>query len=45
MSHWMSLDSTPWCLKPGGSRITISNEAPEDTPVAYVRYRIPSLGV
>ena len=45
VSHWMSLDSTPWCLKPGGNRLTISNEAPEDTPVAYVRYRIPSLGV
>lgn len=45
VSHWMSLDSVPWCIKPGGSRITIRNEAPEDSPVAYVRYRIPYLGV
>ena len=45
VSHWMSLDSTPWCIRPGGNRIQIRNEAPEDTPVAYLRYRIPYLGV
>lgn len=45
VSHWMSLDSTPWCLRPGENRVTISNEAPEETPVAYIRYRVPFLGV
>lgn len=45
VSHWMSLDSTPWRLQPGNNRMTIQNEAPEDTPVAYIRYRIPSMGV
>lgn len=45
VSHWMSLDSAPWCLKPGDNRIVIANERPEDTPVAYIRYRVPSLGV
>lgn len=45
VSHWMSLDSTPWCLKPGGNHLAIRNDKPEDTPVAYIRYRVPSLGV
>lgn len=45
VSHWMSLDSTPWCLKPGENRLAIRNDKPEDTPVAYIRYRVPSLGV
>lgn len=45
VSHWMSLDSEPWGLKPGLNQVAITNDVPEDTPVAYVRYRIPSLGV
>ena len=45
VSHWMSLDSEPWGLLPGRNRVTISNEVPEDTPLSYIRYRIPSLGV
>lgn len=45
VSHWMSLDSQPWGLAPGYNQIVVSNEVPEDTPVAYVRYRLPVLGV
>ena len=45
VSHWMSLESVPWSLRPGITQISITNDVPEDTPVAYLRYRIPSLGV
>ena len=45
VSHWMSLDSVPWALRPGRNQVAITNDQPEDTPVAYLRYRIPSLGV
>lgn len=45
VSHWMSLDSDPWGIAPGSNRIAITNDVPEDTPMAYIKYRIPSLGV
>lgn len=45
VSHWISLDSVPWGLVPGGNAVAISNEVPEDTPVSYIRYRVPYLGV
>lgn len=45
VSHWMSLDSEPWGLRPGRNRVVITNEVPEDTPLAFIKYRIPSLGV
>ncbi|OUN05497.1 hypothetical protein B5G43_12480 [Flavonifractor sp. An92] len=45
VSHWMSLDSTPWALTPGENRLAVKNEVPEDTPVAYIRWRVPSLGI
>lgn len=45
VSHWMSLDSAPWGLRPGSNQVVITNEVPEATPVAYIRYRVPSLGV
>lgn len=45
VSHWMSLDSQPWSLRPGRNQVAIANGVPEDTPVAYIRWRIPSLGV
>lgn len=45
VSHWMSLDSAPWGLRPGENQVVITNEVPEATPVAYIRYRVPSLGV
>jgi len=45
VSHWMSLDSEPWSLEPGGNQVAIYNDVPEDTPRAFVRYRLPSLGV
>lgn len=45
VSHWMSLDSQPWSLQPGTNQVAIANDVPEDTPAAYIRYRIPSLGV
>lgn len=45
VSHWMSLDSEPWGLQPGVNQVAVTNDVPEDTPVAYFRYRIPSLGV
>lgn len=45
VSHWMSLDSEPWGLTPGENVIVISNDAPEDTPVTFLKYRIPYLGV
>lgn len=45
VSHWMSLDSEPWAIRPGRNRVAITNDVPEDTPVAYLRYRVPSLGV
>lgn len=45
VSHWMSLDSEPWGLHPGQNSIAVTNNVPEDTPVAYIRYRVPSLGV
>ena len=45
VSHWMSLDSHPWALEPGVNYVAITNDVPEDTPAAYLRYRLPSLGV
>lgn len=45
VSHWMSLNSEPWGLQPGRNQVVVSNDVPEDTPVAYIKYRIPSLGV
>lgn len=45
VSHWMSLDSEPWGLQPGRNEIAVTNSVPEDTPMAYIRYRIPQLGV
>jgi len=45
VSHWMSLTSEPWALVPGWNHVVISNENPEDTPLAYLRYRLPVLGV
>lgn len=45
VSHWMSLDSEPWGLEPGSNRVAITNEVPEATPVAFIRYRLPSLGI
>ena len=45
VSHWMSLDSQPWALRPGPNQVAIANDVPEDTPVAYIRWRVPSLGV
>lgn len=45
VSHWMSLDSEPWGLQPGYNQIAVTNNVPEDTPLSYIRYRIPSLGV
>lgn len=45
VSHWMSLDSEPWGVVPGRNVLTIANDEPEDTPVAYIRWRLPVLGV
>lgn len=45
VSHWLSLDSQPWGLRPGVSQVAITNDVPEDTPLTFLRYRIPSLGV
>lgn len=45
VSHWMSLDSEPWAMGPGDNQIAIYNDVPEDTPRAFVRYRLPYLGV
>lgn len=45
VSHWMSLDSEPWGLAPGLNQVAVTNNVPEDTPVAYIKYRVPSLGV
>ena len=45
VSHWMSLDSEPWGLRPGANQVVIANEEPEATPQAFIRYRVPSLGV
>lgn len=45
VSHWMSLNSEPWGLIPGRNRVVVSNNIPEDTPIAYIKYRIPYLGV
>ena len=45
VSHWMSLDSEPWGLAPGKNQVVISNNIPEDTPISYIKYRIPYLGV
>ena len=32
-------------LELSGFEVAIANDVPEDTPVAYIRWRIPSLGV
>ena len=45
VSHWMSLDSEPWDVVPGRNQIAIYNDVPEDTPLAFVRYRFPVVGV
>lgn len=45
VSHWISLDSVPWGLRPGRNQVVVTNDVPEDTPVAYVKYRVPSLGI
>ena len=45
VSHWLSLDSQPWAIQPGGNQIIITNDVPEDTPLTFLRYRVPSLGV
>jgi len=45
VSHWMSLDSEPWDVVPGKNQIAIYNDVPEDTPLAFVRYRLPIVGV
>lgn len=45
VSHWLSVDSDPWGLAPGENVISIANEHPEDTPVTYIKYRLPYLGV
>lgn len=45
VSHWMSLDSQPWGLRPGPNQIAVTNEVPEDTPLAYIRYHLPVMGV
>lgn len=45
VSHWMSLDSEPWGLRPGHNQVAITNEVPENTPLAFIRCRVPSLGV
>lgn len=45
VSHWLTLDSEPWGLAPGENIITISNEIPAETPLTYIKYRIPYLGV
>lgn len=45
VSHWLTLDSDPWGLIPGENVISIDNEIPDDTPVTYIKYRLPYLGV
>ncbi|SBW02684.1 hypothetical protein KL86CLO1_11682 [uncultured Eubacteriales bacterium] len=45
VSHWLTLDSEPWGMAPGENVITISNEIPAETPITYIKYRIPYLGV
>lgn len=45
VSHWMSLDSEPWGIQPGRNTVAITNEVPEATPLAFIRWRVPSLGV
>ena len=45
VSHWLSLDSQPWAIQPGSNQIIITNDVPEDTPLTFLRYRVPSLGV
>ncbi len=44
-SHWLTLDSEPWGLVPGENIVTISNEVAEETPITYIKYRHPFLGV
>lgn len=45
VSHWLTLDSDPWGMVPGENVITIANEIPADTPITYIKYRLPFLGV
>lgn len=45
VSHWLTLDSEPWGMVPGENVVTISNEIPAETPITYIKYRIPYLGV
>lgn len=45
VSHWLTLDSEPWGMVPGDNIITIANEIPAETPVTYIKYRLPYLGV
>lgn len=45
VSHWLTLDSDPWGLLPGDNRVEINNEIPQDTPVTFIKYRLPYMGV
>lgn len=45
VSHWLTLDSEPWGLIPGQNVVSITGGTSDDTPVTYIRYRVPYLGV
>ena len=45
MSHWLTLDSDPWGLVPGDNTVAITGGTAQDTPVTYIQYRVPYLGV
>lgn len=45
VSHWLTLDSEPWGLQPGKNTVAIAGGTSDDTPVTYIRYRVPYLGV
>ena len=45
VSHWLTLDSDPWGLVPGDNTVGITGGTAQDTPVTYIQYRVPYLGV
>ena len=45
VSHWLTLDSDPWGLVPGDNTVAITGGTAQDTPVTYIQYRVPYLGV
>lgn len=39
VSQWLTNDSDPWGLAPGGNVISVINEDPNDTPLSYIQFR------